>query len=75
MSRLIGGSANKTSKAQLALAQKQAEENQRQALAAMARQSAEADQEKVAGKRPGRAGFGRRLLTFLGSETGQATLG
>lgn len=61
--------------AQLALSQKTAEQNQRQALAAVAKQSAEADQEKVAGRRPGRAGMGRRLLTFLNADPGMATLG
>lgn len=71
MGKLFGGGDNGAVKLQ----RKIAKENQNKQIAALARQSAEVDQSKAKAKGGGRQAKGNRLLTFLGTGTGQSTLG
>lgn len=71
MASLFGGGSNEAAKLQRKIAQ----ENQNKQIAALAKQSAEADQAKAKAKGGGRRAKGNRLLTFLGTSSGQDTLG
>lgn len=73
MSSLFGGGNGNS--AAIELQKKTAAENQRRQLAAVARQSAEIDQARAKAKGGGRKAQGNRLLTYIGSTSGQATLG
>ena len=74
MSTLFGGGAGDNSEA-LALQKKVAAENQRKQLATIAKQAAETDQATAKAKGGGRRASGNKLLTYIGSSSGQSTLG
>ncbi|SNZ20943.1 hypothetical protein [Cohaesibacter gelatinilyticus] len=74
MGALFGGGKSKDNGA-VALQKKTAAENQRRQLAAVAKQSAEIDQARAKSKGGGRKAQGNRLLTYIGSTSGQSTLG
>lgn len=72
MAGIFGGGGNKGA---VALQKKIAEENQRKQLAALAKQSSEVDQAKAKARGGGRRAQGNRLLTYLGTSSGQEKLG
>jgi hypothetical protein len=69
---LIGGLFGGGQSKQIKLQQEQAAAAQRSQLAQLARDQAEVDQARATG---GRGARGSRLLTFLGSQEGETTLG
>lgn len=74
MGKLIGGLLGMGGKDKAGkIARQQAAEQQRMQLARLAEQQSEVDQAAARTKRSQRSG--RSLLTFLGSGSGQATLG
>lgn len=74
MAGLLGGGGKKDNGA-VELQKKTAAENQRRQLAAVAKSSAEVDQARAKAKGGGRKAQGNRLLTYIGSTSGQSTLG
>ncbi|SFP12992.1 hypothetical protein SAMN04488056_12328 [Cohaesibacter marisflavi] len=71
MSGILGGGDNGA----VDLQRKIAAQNQRKQLAALAKAAAETDQATAKAKGGGRRAGGNKLLTYIGSSSGQSTLG